>query len=31
VKRGGWGNSTPFQKKVSFKGLGEVNLFGDGD
>ncbi len=30
VRRGGWGNSTPFQKRVFFKGLREVNFFGTG-
>jgi hypothetical protein len=30
VRRGGWGNSTPFRRRFFLKGLGEVNFWGDG-
>jgi hypothetical protein len=31
VRKGGWDNSTPFQRRFFFKGLGKVNFSWDGD
>jgi hypothetical protein len=31
VRRGGWGNATPFQRRFFFKKLGKVIYFWDGE